>query len=87
MTAPRDLLRHEFIGLRCRVAKASNPALLKLEGVVIDETKNLLYIEVRGEAKKIPKKEVTLVFELEGKKFEIEGKRLVGRPEDRVKSR
>lgn len=87
MTLPKELLRHELIGLKCKVARASNDKLLKLEGTVIDETKNMLIIESRGERKKIPKKEVALIFELEGNKIEVEGKLLIGRPEDRIKSR
>jgi ribonuclease P protein subunit POP4 len=82
------LLRHELIGLECRVLRASNPALLGLKGRIVDETRNMITVIGRGGEKRIPKRETTLQLILpEGETVEVEGKRLVKRPEDRIKRR
>lgn len=77
----RKIARHELIGLKCRVIHATNPGLIGLEGIVVDETKHMLVLSSGIKEKKIPKSEVVLKFG----RIEIEGKELVGRPEDRVK--
>lgn len=77
----RKIARHELIGLKCRVIHATNPGLIGLEGIVVDETKHMLVLSSGIKEKKIPKSEVVLKFG----EIEIEGKELVGRPEDRVK--
>jgi ribonuclease P protein subunit POP4 len=80
---PKNLARHELIGLVCRVVHANNPSLEGIEGIVVDETRNMLVIEDEKE-KKVPKKGTVFQFMLE-EPVTIEGKALVGRPEDRVK--
>ncbi len=81
----RDLLRHEFIGLRCCVVDATDPSIIGCEGEIVDETRNMLILRESGKEKKIPKKDATFLFALSGRKVKIEGKVLVGRPEDRIK--
>jgi len=86
MRTPENILRHELIGLKVKIAKSSNKSLERISGIIIDETKNMLIIESKGKRKMIPKTEATLSISLEnGKVVEIEGKLLVGRPEDRIK--
>jgi ribonuclease P protein subunit POP4 len=79
-----NLARHELIGLEVQVTKSkSNQEGLK--GKVVDETRNLLTIEtVKGE-KKVPKSDSTFEFRIPEGQVEIEGKRLLFRPEDRIK--
>ncbi|MEK6977935.1 MAG: ribonuclease P protein component 1 [Candidatus Hydrothermarchaeota archaeon] len=85
---PNNLLRHELLGLGCKVVKATNPSLVGLEGTAMDETKNMITLGVRGMEKRIPKREAVFQFTLRGgTKVEVDGKGLVGRPEDRVKRR
>jgi|Deesub1362A_J573_1020465.scaffolds.fasta_scaffold00098_46 ribonuclease P protein subunit POP4 len=79
-----NLIRHELIGLRCRIVNATNPSLIGIKGIVIDETKNMLIIKNKKEWM-IPKSEVVLEFRLKDGKVKINGRTLVGRPEDRVK--
>jgi ribonuclease P protein subunit POP4 len=53
---------------------------------VVDETKNMLKIRVGGKVKSVPKSIVYLRFILpEGGEVRLEGRRLVARPEDRVR--
>jgi len=47
----RNLVRHELIGLTCRVKDSTNKALVGLEGRVIDESRQTLTLEVRGKEK------------------------------------
>ena len=82
---PRDLPRHEWIGLDVKVVKADNPSLVGLTGTVIDETKNMLTLDCNGTEKRIEKAKVTMNVTLNGHTYEVDGKILVGRPEDRVK--
>ena len=82
---PKTLKRHELIGLKCRVIRASNPVIIGTEGTVIDESKNMITIE-NDKRRKIPKKGAVFQFELE-KSVIVDGSDLLGRPEDRVNSR
>jgi len=82
---PADIARSEFIGLEVEVIDAENKALIGLKGLVVDETKSLLIIEQDGVAKKVIKSQVTLKVLIEGQEFQIDGKILMGRPEDRLK--
>lgn len=47
MITPKNVVHHELIGLYVKVV--SNNDSLKLNGIVIDETKNTLKIEVEKE--------------------------------------
>lgn len=78
--------QHELIGLKAEIVESSNPALCGKKGVIMDETRNTLKIEENGDIKVIPKKEVSLSVQLtEEKEVKMKGKKLVARPEDRVK--
>ncbi len=82
---PKMLTRHELIGLKCKVVRASNPQIVGIKGKVIDETKNMLVIE-NDKRTMIPKRDATFQFEL-GEAVTVDGKHLLGRPEDRVNAR
>jgi len=83
---PKNIVWHELIGLKAKIIRASHPELVGLEGYVLDETRNTLVLA--GERVwVIPKDVVRLEFEVEGKRIQINGKELVGRPEMRLKKR
>lgn len=82
---PKTLLRHELIGLKCKVVRASNPEIIGTEGTVIDESKNMIVLK-NDKKRMIPKKDATFQFELEEAVI-VDGKFLLGRPEDRVHMR
>ena len=86
---PYNVVRHELIGLKIKVKKSSDPTHVGLSGVVVDETYNMIKIETKdGEEKSLPKKISVFVFTLpDGTKVEVDGKLLVGRPEDRIKKK
>ena len=88
MITSKNLVRHEFIGLKVHATSKKNKSL-NLKGTVIDETKNTIKIEGFDNTEKmIPKKDSLFVFELpNGEKVEIDGNILSIRPEDRIKKR
>lgn len=85
---PRNLVRHELIGLKVKIKDSTDPTLKNLSGRVIDETYNTLKIEVKDKEKIIPKKNCIFIFILPNKtKVQVDGKLLIGRPEDRIKKK
>ncbi|MDO5848782.1 MAG: ribonuclease P protein subunit [Methanobrevibacter sp.] len=92
MITSKNLVHHEFIGLNVRVISSTNKSL-DLNGIIIDETKNTIKIEVKNdkgiyEEKLIPKINSIFQFKLPNNEIiEIEGNILSIRPEDRIKKR
>ena len=81
-------LKSELIGLEVEVTDYSNKDLIGLKGVVVDETKNMLHIDVSGvEIKKISKGHAIFVFSKGSEKYVINGNDLISRPWDRVKKK
>jgi len=83
-----DLLRQEFVGLDAKVVKSSNSSQTGISGRIIKETRNTLVI-LHKDTEKTVIKNVT-VFHLmlpDGTLVEIDGKAIVGRPENRLKKR
>lgn len=81
----KNLLIHELIGLRVKIVNSSSIYLLNIEGIVVDESKNTLIIEQKGKEIVIPKKSCTFLFYLDNDEVIIEGKKILYRPEERVK--
>ena len=85
---PQNILRHELIGLAVKVSEATNPTIKGLRGTVVDETKNTLKIMAVQGISVIPKDIATFRFTLpDGVLVDVEGNRLVARPESRLKTR
>ncbi|MGQ9788318.1 MAG: ribonuclease P protein component 1 [Candidatus Hadarchaeaceae archaeon] len=82
----KNILRHELIGLEAQVVSSSDPALLGTYGKILDETKDMLVIEHMTAAKIVPKSGSTFEIKLpDGQTVVVEGNKLVGRPEERVR--
>ncbi|NPB02018.1 MAG: ribonuclease P protein component 1 [Methanopyri archaeon] len=86
---PVDIVRHELIGLRCRVVRSLGPGSWEgLEGVVVDETRNTLVLDTGSGEARVVKELVLLDFELpSGEVVRVDGALLVGRPEERLTKR
>ena len=82
-----NILRHETNGLEVKVSGDSNYYCNKINGEVIEETRNTLIIFHKGKSKIVAKKNASFVFNLGGTLVEVEGKALIGRPEDRIKKK
>ncbi len=85
MRSPKNIVRHEMIGLIVKVIDASNSALIGIEGKIVDETRNTLVIETKQGEKTVLKAQVKLESVVGGEKVVIDGKSLVARSEDRIK--
>jgi ribonuclease P protein subunit POP4 len=85
---PKNLVRHELIGLKVKVVKSTEKTQRGLTGVVIDETYNTLKIETRKGEKTVIKSNCVFIFTLPDKtKVQVDGKVLIGRPENRIKKK
>lgn len=88
MKVTPTVLQQCFIGLNAKVAKSSNPEYIGVKGKVIDETRNTLVISHENREKTIVKDVTVFHFTLpDGTVVEIDGKAIVGRPENRVKKK
>jgi len=82
------ILQHELIGLNARVVKSSHPNYVGIAGRVIDETRNTLVIRHENKRKIVTKRVAVFHFTMpDGTVIEIDGKAIVGRPENRIKKR
>ena len=81
-----DIVRGEFIGTESRITRSQHPGYVGISGRVINETKNTFTIFRAGRAKNVIKDSAVFNFKFsDGTIVEIDGKLLVGRPEDRLK--
>ena len=71
-------MKHELIGEKAEIK--FNDKTFK--GIIVDETKNMLSLEIENKEKKFIKK--TIEIKINGKT--IQGKNITKRPEERVKS-
>lgn len=86
-TTKRNIYFHELIGLRVRVLQYSDPALVGLEGLVIDETLKTLLVE-RDDRRRVRVFKANGIFEFtlpSGEKVVIKGIDIIGRPWDKLK--
>jgi len=81
-----DIIRCEFIGTEAKVSKSTHRGYVGISGRIIDETRNTFTILHEGERKTVVKDSAVFHFKFsDGTIVEIDGKILVGRPEDRLK--
>ena len=88
MKVTPNIIRYELIGTEAKIVKSKNPSYIGISGKILDETKNTFTILHEGKRKKIVKDITVFHFKFEdGTIVEVDGKILVGRPEDRLKKR
>ena len=80
-----NIFAHELIGLKTKIIGGTEKSRTGMKGYIVDETKNLIILETDIGTKKIPKSESVFEIELGKEKATINGKRIVARPEDRIK--
>jgi ribonuclease P protein subunit POP4 len=86
MKVTPDIIRAEFIGARARIIQSPHAGYIGLAGPVMAETKNTLTLLHQGQPKSVIKDLATFDFTFaDGTTVDIDGKLLVGRPEDRLK--
>ena len=82
MRTPKNLGKHELIGLNVSVSKGMNTLYV---GRVVDETMNTFLLEAQGREVRVPKTGHDFDFDLNGVQVRINGDRIRFRPEDRTK--
>jgi ribonuclease P protein subunit POP4 len=88
MITPRNVIRHELVGLAARVVSSSNPAQVGISGMIIDESRNMLVIMTRNGPKRIQKKSARFELRLpDDTRVVVDGSVLVMRPEKRISMR
>jgi ribonuclease P protein subunit POP4 len=81
-----NILFHELIGLQVTIVESSDKTLIGLSGEVVDETKQTLKIKLEQTVKIVPKANVTLKVSIpDGQSATIYGKKIMHRPEDRIR--
>lgn len=80
-----SILKHELIGRDVKIVNSENRNLIGLNGRIVDETRNMLMVECNGIMKKLIKSQVILKMKQGDHDYEVNGKLLVNRPEDRIK--
>jgi len=74
--------------LKAAIARSSNRSLAGTSGRIVDETRNTIKLSTRKGLKVIPKEAAVFRLDLpDGSIVEVDGARLVGRPENRMKAR
>ena len=85
---PESMARRELIGLDVLVDGSTDPGLVGLSGMVIDETRNTFLLETKRGLKRIAKLNTSLIFTSpEGQKVRIAGSVLISQPENRITKR
>jgi len=80
----KNIVLHELIGLGVEVVESSDREQVGLKGKVVNETKNLLYIETQGSIKMLVKKISTFKFSKGRKRFVVKGIEINFRPSERT---
>jgi len=81
-----EIINDELIGTIGSVQESRHSDYKGISGQVVNESKNTLTFSKFGKEKKVVKEAAVFRFQLsDGTIVEIDGKLLVGRPEDRLK--
>lgn len=81
----RTLAKEELIGLPVTVNQCKDPNWINKTGTIIDETKNTFLIRLNNKSKRIAKSIAKFEFEQNGTKIQLNGSKIVYKPEDRIK--
>lgn len=80
----KHVLQEELIGLSLTVVAAKNRDLMGITGTIVDETKHTLVVRSGSIRKVLLKEQVTIIIDLKGQRIQIDGARLLKRPEKRI---
>jgi RNase P/RNase MRP subunit p29 len=88
MISPKYLIYHDLIGFEVEVklkSKSNSPKFIDA-GIVIDDTQNMLISDKNNIKKKYIKKDYIFRFKLDEGMLEVNGSKIVGSPENRLRS-
>lgn len=83
-----SIVQDEFLGLELTVVKSLNYSNVGITGKLVNETRNTFTILQNGKQKVLVKDTSVFGFKMTDQTVvEIDGKAIMGRPEDRIKKR
>ena len=80
----KNIVLNEFIGLKVLVLNCIDKNQKGISGVVIEETKNLIKIKSGKDVRSLVKKNTKFRFYYGKKYFDVEGKEINFRPDERI---
>lgn len=88
MISSKYLIYHDLIGFKIEARLKSKPGNAKFldAGVVIDDTRNMLISEKNEIIKKYIKNDYIFRFKLNDGTLEVNGSKIIGIPENRLRS-
>ena len=87
MIAPKYLIYHDLIGFQALAShKSKDQSDFSDIGVIIDDTKNMLHVKKDNIIKKLVKNDYIFRIKLEDGMLEINGSKIIGVPENRLRS-
>ncbi|TFG02385.1 MAG: ribonuclease P protein subunit [Promethearchaeota archaeon] len=88
MISPKYLIYHDLIGFEVflKHKSKSQESIFIRKGIIIDETKNLVIIQNENQVKKYIKKDYIFRIKLNNDLMEVDGSKIVGKPENRLRS-
>lgn len=82
----KNIFLNDILGKNIQIISCSNKFNINKSGKIVNETKHMIYLQnsTKDQIKKISKKEIDLYkVNLFGKDYFINGKTLLGRPEEK----
>jgi RNase P/RNase MRP subunit p29 len=79
-----NLLAYDFVGKEIYVCASDCKSLVSKQGTIINETKNLFVIESQNKQLRLSKAQIR--FKIKGSDLEIDGKKILKTPDERLKS-
>ena len=88
MINPKYLIYHDLIGFQAYLKPKfkSKESEFQNKGIIIDETRNLVIIQNKNQIKKYIKKDFIFRFTINTGLLEVDGSKIVGKPENRLRS-
>jgi len=85
----KGILSLEMIGKNIKIISSTNKTLVGVEGKVVDETKHSFVLDVmvsnEKQRKQVMKKTIVFQLQINNEIYQVDGKMLEKRPEDRIK--
>ncbi len=83
-----DCVRLSLIGLNITIVESRDPGLVGVSGTIVDETKQMIKVKKKtGQVLLVPKGVITFSTKVDAVKLVINGKRLIGTVNQRLKQK
>ena len=80
----KNIVLHELIGLEAEVVSSRDSSQVGMKGLIVNETKNLLYLKHESKVKEVVKKISKFEFRCGGDSFIVDGKEINFRAHERT---